>query len=162
MALERTTIVQYPPFSPEATWLLLEQQVAAAQRYGVAFSCAVIDLSIPSARNAPEGSDDLFLSDVAARIQSVVRKADIVGSLGDQQLCVLFPHTSYRDALLAADRMVNRALQGPPRTPAAIGISSLEDCDSAQALISQALVAVQQAESAVGLGAFIYLGPPGT
>lgn len=160
MALKRSATISYPPFPPDVTWQLIEQQVAAAQRYGVPLSCAVVDLA-PGVLDRPDGDDDgPDLRTVARRIQDVVRKADIVGSLGERQLFVLFPHTSYRDALLAADRMVSQALQGPPPIPAAIGISSLEDCDSPATLVSQALTALQQAEDSVGLGAFIYLGPP--
>ena len=83
----------------EALW-------ATAERYGHPLACVMLDIDHFKAVNDTHGHacGDTVLQAVAAAVQDVLRKSDLMCRFGGEEFCILLPHTDADGAVRAAER----------------------------------------------------------
>lgn len=86
---------------------LLRNLIESNQRYGAAFSAALltVDGETASALAAKDSRRKTFMRDLAAAVRADVRAVDEVGRGSNGGLVVLFPHTPCAGGQVAADRL---------------------------------------------------------
>ncbi len=91
-----------------------KEEIARSQRTGEAFSILLIDLTDFKRINDTYGHlfGDEVLSEVALRIQKVIRSGDIAARYGGDEFVILLPNTPYEAAGKAAERLI-RVIEEP-------------------------------------------------
>lgn len=135
----------------------LEREVAAAVRYGVPLTLAVIDLDEFKAINDTEGhaAGDRVLNGFGELMRSSLRLADRPFRTGGDEFAVLLPHTDLEGARVVIRRLLAQALQPATRgsltqpVSFSAGISAVPDlATSGSQLYSQADAALYAAKRA--------------
>ena len=85
-----------------------KEEIARSQRTGDSFSILLIDLTDFKKINDTYGHlfGDEVLSEVAHRIQKVIRSGDIAARYGGDEFVILMPNTPYEAAGRAAERLI--------------------------------------------------------
>jgi two-component system cell cycle response regulator len=93
----------------------LRSQIAQAQRYGRDLSFCLCDIDNFKAVNDTHGHriGDTALQLVATSLRQRLRRSDVVGRFGGDELCVILPETSMADAAVALSA-VRQAIQTTP------------------------------------------------
>ena len=116
-------------------------EVDRAQRYGRPLSLACIDVDGFKDVNDQFGhqAGDEALTEVAARLMSVARTADMAARLGGDEFAILLPETTAEAAEVVARRaheLIRVDLAGPePSITVSIGICDLEYASTAEDLL---------------------------
>jgi diguanylate cyclase (GGDEF)-like protein len=120
----------------------LATEVERAQRYGRPLSLACLDVDGFKDVNDQFGhqAGDRVLREVAARLTTVARAADLVARIGGDEFAVLLPETTAEAAEAVARRaheLIRVDLAGPgPSVTVSIGICDLEHASNADALVA--------------------------
>jgi diguanylate cyclase (GGDEF)-like protein len=88
----------------------LEQQALTSERSGEPFALFMMDLNLFKEVNDSLGHDagDIVLTQVAQRVQSVLRKSDTVARLGGDEFACLLPGAeAHEDAVVLADKIID-------------------------------------------------------
>jgi diguanylate cyclase (GGDEF)-like protein len=131
---------------------LLEREVARANRYGRGLSLIVFDLDNFKAINDRVGHlfGDQALAEVARRVQSVVRAADIPCRVGGDEFGVIMPESSLAQAELIANRIARIVADTPlghgHTIRVSAGAAELMRDDDARALFQRADDALYRAK----------------
>ncbi len=143
----------------------LEREVARAHRYGRQLALVIFDLDDFKAINDRIGhlAGDAVLAEVAERVQSVVRSADVACRVGGDEFGVILPESTAADAGQLSQRMQAAVAAKPIRDAGTLqlsaGAAELEAEDDATALFERADSALYQAKAAAK--AERAAGPPG-
>jgi diguanylate cyclase (GGDEF)-like protein len=131
---------------------LLGREVARANRYGRGLSLIVFDLDNFKAINDRVGHlfGDQALAEVARRVQSVVRAADIPCRVGGDEFGVIMPESSLAQAELIANRIARTVADTPlghgHTIRVSAGAAELMGDDDASALFQRADDALYRAK----------------
>ena len=132
----------------------LGREVKRAHRYGRNLSLVVIDLDDFKTVNDRVGhlGGDAALVDIAERLRSVVRGADVPCRVGGDEFAVILPESEVVDAEQLYQRL-HLALEGRPvgrgeRVRLSAGIASLQQDDDAESLFQRADAALFRAKRA--------------
>jgi diguanylate cyclase (GGDEF)-like protein len=117
---------------------IVEREVAASRRHGVAMSLLMMDLDNFKAINDTHGHlvGDQVIADFAARAKHLLRAQDVIGRYGGEEFVVLLPQTGIDAGMAIADRI---RMQVAPSSPTdlppytvSIGIASsnMRDMDT--------------------------------
>jgi diguanylate cyclase (GGDEF)-like protein len=130
----------------------LAREVGRARRYGRQLALIVFDLDDFKAINDRIGhlSGDTVLAEVAARMMSVVRSADVACRVGGDEFGIVLPESLGSDAELLASRIAH-AISSKPLGKAgtlfiSAGIAELRDTDDAVELFERADAALYRAK----------------
>lgn len=145
----------------------LQSQVAQAQRYNRPLSFCLCDIDHFKSVNDNFGhrAGDEALKLFASVMRDRVRRADVVGRFGGDELCILFPETSAVDALVAVESIRNTLATTPVRVlgvdtcliTGSFGIAELRgDPREASVLVSHADDALYAAKTAGRNRASVY------
>jgi diguanylate cyclase (GGDEF)-like protein len=133
---------------------LLAREVARANRYSRKLALIVFDLDDFKAINDHIGhlAGDGVLAEVAERVRSVVRSADVACRVGGDEFAVVLPESARGDAELLADRLA-RAVSARPIGQAgtlylSAGVAELRRDDGAKELFERADDALYRAKDA--------------
>jgi diguanylate cyclase (GGDEF)-like protein len=133
---------------------LLEREIARANRYERRLALIVFDLDNFKAINDRVGHlfGDLALAEVAKRVQSVVRTADIPCRVGGDEFGVIMPESGLADAELIANR-ISGIVAGQPlgqghSIRVSAGVAELMAGDDGNALFARADTALYRAKQA--------------
>jgi diguanylate cyclase (GGDEF)-like protein/PAS domain S-box-containing protein len=87
---------------------LVRAEIVRSRRYGKSLCVAMIDIDDFKKVNDVHGhgAGDLALRHVAETIMEMRRAVDVVGRLGGEEFCVLFPETGLEAGKIAAERVV--------------------------------------------------------
>ena len=87
---------------------LVRAEIVRSRRYGKTLCVAMIDIDDFKKVNDVHGhaAGDLALRHVAETVMEMRRAVDVVGRLGGEEFCVLFPETGLEAGKIAAERMV--------------------------------------------------------
>jgi diguanylate cyclase (GGDEF)-like protein len=134
----------------------LDRQVAAAERYGVSLSLAILDLDEFKAINDGQGHafGDRALAHFGTLVAGGLRRADRPFRIGGDEFALLLPHTDADGAKIVIRRLLASALQPALRSDSdpgslsfSAGISALPEPASSRAqLYSQADAALYAAK----------------
>lgn len=93
----------------------LEQDIAAAVRYGTPYSAVLIDLDHFKCINDIHGhaAGDAALKGVVGVVQKSLRQTDIMGRWGGEEFLVLLPHINGAHAELAANKWLKQVSSSP-------------------------------------------------
>jgi diguanylate cyclase (GGDEF)-like protein len=115
----------------------LAEEVAYAHRHGTRLSLMMLDLDHFKRVNDEHGhgAGDMILRIVAAQLQRILRKEDMVARYGGEEFVVLLRGIEHKNAGILADRL-RRAVEGlstpcdtgPLRVTVSIGVVSLHEC----------------------------------
>ena len=137
--------------------------MARANRYERNLALVVFDLDDFKRINDRVGhlSGDLALAEVAKRVQTVVRSADIACRVGGDEFAVIMPESSLQDAKLLTERIA-RTVSGKPlgqgdTIHVSVGIADLKAEDDANDLFERADEALYRAKQA-GKGRIVAAG----
>jgi len=137
----------------------LHRHLAVAARAGRPCSLVLLDVDHFKHVNDTYGHQfgDLVLQTVAARLESVLREADVVARYGGEEFVLILPDTDARNALHVADR-ARRAVAAPSLTtpngaPLSLTVSAgtatfAQDAGDADGLVRAADAALYRAKSA--------------
>jgi diguanylate cyclase (GGDEF)-like protein len=135
-------------------WELAEQALATATRHLRPLAAIMLDIDHFKAVNDTHGHavGDVVLREVAARVRSTLRDADIVGRYGGEEFAMLLPETA--DAAPLAERLRATVARTPvpiedgevPVT-VSVGISYLEPGDDLDSLLGRADAALYQSKA---------------
>ncbi|MGY6588107.1 MAG: GGDEF domain-containing protein [Wenzhouxiangella sp.] len=144
----------------------LEQRLDSAQRHGVTFSVAMLDLDHFKQVNDSHGHGvgDEVLEQFAIRVGECLRNGDFcgrmeddmaaIGRLGGEEFLAILPKTHQRDALAVARRLLERiraapftTAAGPVNCTASAGVAEFQPGESLQNLLSRADEALYRAKS---------------
>ncbi len=139
----------------------LEQELAAAQRYGHALSCLMTDVDGLKSVNDRHGHQvgDRVLKALAHELQGAVRLADTLGRYGGDEFLVVLPQTDAEGAAQLAERLLRAARQsdiatseGPIRLTLSVGSATYqgEGALEMDALLRAADLAMYEAKQAGG------------
>lgn len=129
----------------------LARLVAQARRYEHALSAMLIDLDFFKSVNDTHGHDtgDHVLVEVAKRLSTVVRSADLLGRWGGEEFLLLAPHTNHAEACALAERC-RRAISDPPmdigELTASLGVATLQAGNDERSLRQRADLAMYTAK----------------
>jgi diguanylate cyclase (GGDEF)-like protein len=141
----------------------LQRLIAQAYRYGQSLSVALVDLDFFKEVNDTHGHHigDRVLVEVADRLTTAVRDADLVGRWGGEEFLLLAPHTDHPAACALAERcreaVAGSSMQaGGVTVTASFGVATLGPDDDARSLMRRVDLALYTAKSegrdrAVGL-----------
>lgn len=87
---------------------LVRAEIVRSRRYGKSLCVAMVDIDDFKKVNDVHGhaAGDLALRHVAETVMEMRRAVDVVGRLGGEEFCVLFPETGLEAGKIAAERMV--------------------------------------------------------
>lgn len=116
----------------------MREEMARAGRDNSPLSLLIFDLDHMKELNDGfgHGAGDRALRDVAEALTRTARAGDVVARCGGDELAVLAPRTTARDASALARRLqrVLRTLRtirhAGPRVTLSVGVADLEDCDA--------------------------------
>lgn len=136
--------------------LVLEKEIARAQRYQVPFTIVMIDIDGLKDINDGHGHEagSRLLAAVADVLRSCTRKSDILARYGGDEFIILMTHTCLRQAAVPAERMRNAIRNttlaikdGDLSVSASIGIASFpENTRDAGAVLDKADSALYQSK----------------
>jgi diguanylate cyclase (GGDEF)-like protein len=142
---------------------LLAGEVARANRYQRNLALVVFDLDDFKRINDRVGhlSGDLALAEVARRVLTVVRSADIACRVGGDEFAVIMPESSLQEAKLLTER-ITRTVSGKPlgqgdTVHVSVGIADLKPEDNAHDLFERADEALYRAKQS-GKGRIVAAG----
>ena len=129
-----------------------QQELERCNRHGRVMSALLIDVDHFKSINDSKGhqAGDRVLVQFAAAVQTLLRRADVMGRLGGEEFVVLLPETSIEVARVVAERI--RAKVGELTDPApftvSIGVTTnLTATDTVDALMARADAAMYQAKA---------------
>jgi diguanylate cyclase (GGDEF)-like protein len=132
----------------------LAREVARAHRYDRQLALIVFDVDDFKAVNDRVGhlSGDAVLAEIAERVRSVVRSADVACRIGGDEFAVICPESSLADAHLLSERL-QATVAGRPvvqvgRLDLSAGVAELRQGDDAPGLFERADEALYQAKEA--------------
>ncbi len=123
---------------------LLGHEVARAHRYKRRLALIIVDVDNFKSINDEIGhlEGDTVLNEVAGRVRTAVRAADIACRIGGDEFAVILPESTGADAQALADRIVLGVADPPlPEAPTlsiSAGVAELRDGDSANDLFARA------------------------
>ncbi len=122
----------------------LAREVARAHRYERRLALVVVDVDDFKAVNDRIGhlAGDAVLAEVAERVRSVVRSADIACRIGGDEFAVIMPESSALDAEQLSERLqaavAARAIVLAGRLEVSAGVAELRQGDDASTLFERA------------------------
>ena len=129
-----------------------QQELERCNRHGRVMSALLIDVDHFKSINDSKGhqAGDQVLVQFAAAVQTLLRRADVMGRLGGEEFVVLLPETSIEVARVVAERI--RAKVGELIDPApftvSIGVTTnVAATDTVDALMARADAAMYQAKA---------------
>jgi diguanylate cyclase (GGDEF)-like protein len=123
---------------------LLTHEVARAHRYKRRLALIVIDVDNFKSINDEIGhlEGNIVLNEVAGRVRTAIRAADIACRIGGDEFAVILPESNGNDAHLLAERVVlgvsDPPLPDAPLLSISAGVGELRDGDSANDLFARA------------------------
>jgi diguanylate cyclase (GGDEF)-like protein len=141
----------------------LAREVARAHRYDRQLALIVFDVDDFKAVNDRIGhlSGDAVLAELAERVRSVVRSADIACRIGGDEFAVIMPESSHDDAQQLSERLQDRVSTRPivqaGRLDVSAGVASLRQEDDATRFFERADEALYRAKEA-GKGRVVAAG----
>ena len=149
----RDELTGLPGFAEFHEWLQI--LLAEQSRYGHPFAISLVDIDGLARINDAYGrrAGDRMLTAVATVLRNHTRDVDRVFRLGDDEFCVLSPHSAISEARPAAQRLA-RVIDGSqaetgPRIGIAVGIASCpESADHPDRLVQVAEQATYAAKAA--------------
>lgn len=133
----------------------LAKELARWQRYGNAFSVAVVDLDLFKRINDQYGhlAGDKVLRLVARVLRKQLRNSDFVARIGGEEFVIIFPETPVADAVAATDKLRVAIASSPfnfkgvpvPVTMS-IGVTQIQPGDDAEQLFTRADEALYRAK----------------
>jgi diguanylate cyclase (GGDEF)-like protein len=123
---------------------LLGHEVARAHRYKRRLALIIVDVDNFKSINDEIGhlQGNTVLNEVAGRVRTAVRGADIACRIGGDEFAVILPESSGADAQALADRVVLGVADPPlaeaPALSISAGVAELRDGDSANDLFARA------------------------
>jgi two-component system, cell cycle response regulator len=123
---------------------LLNHEVARAHRYKRRLALIIVDVDNFKSINDEIGhlEGNAVLNEVAERVRTAVRAADIACRIGGDEFAVILPESSTDDANLLAQRIVlgvsDPPLSGAPSLSVSTGVGELREGDSANDLFARA------------------------
>lgn len=130
-----------------------EQELERFRRHGHAMSLLMVDLDHFKAVNDTHGHivGDKVLETFAARVKTLLRRADQIGRFGGEEFVILLPETSVQEAAAVAERVRLAAQQATAGLPVCtvsigVGVSRTED-ESLDALLKRADDALYEAKN---------------
>jgi len=84
----------------------LDAEISRAKRYKTQLSCLLFDIDFFKVVNDMYGYDwgDILLRSLADKLQSLIRKEDVLTRYGDEEFLLVLPNTSEENAFLFAER----------------------------------------------------------
>ncbi|MHB9024670.1 MAG: diguanylate cyclase [Armatimonadota bacterium] len=137
----------------------LDEEMHQHRRNGCPLSCTMLDVDFFKSVNDRYGhlAGDAALKHVAQTIKDSLRMSDIVGRYGGEEFLIILPETGRQKALDIAERIrlivaetsVIPCLEGDGlRVTVSLGVTSLEETDTIDSLISRADSALYRAKDA--------------
>jgi two-component system cell cycle response regulator len=115
----------------------LAEEIAYARRHGTRLSLMMLDLDHFKRINDQHGhgAGDMVLRIVAAQLQRIIRKEDVLARVGGEEFLVLLRGIEHKNVGILAERL-RRAVEGlsipyesgPLRATVSIGVVSLHEC----------------------------------
>ncbi len=115
----------------------LAEEIAYARRHGTRLSLMMLDLDHFKRINDQygHGAGDMVLRIVAAQLQRIIRKEDVLARIGGEEFLVLLRGIEHKNVGILAERL-RRAVEGlsipwearPLRATVSIGVVSLHEC----------------------------------
>lgn len=130
----------------------LARLLAQARRYEHDLSVVMLDLDYFKNVNDTYGHDtgDQVLVEVAERLKTVVRGADVLGRWGGEEFMLLTPHTDHAAAFALAERCrraIAEAPMGVGTVTASFGVATLQADDDARSFRRRADYAMYTAKN---------------
>jgi two-component system, cell cycle response regulator len=132
----------------------LQRECARAQRYGRTLALLVLDLDDFKAINEQVGhlAGDAVLAEAAARVRAVLRASDIACRVGGDELAIILPEASARQAAQLYGRVEEAVSAQPigsiPRLTLSGGVAELVESDDAKTFFERADDALYHAKQA--------------
>ncbi|MBD3426371.1 MAG: diguanylate cyclase [Candidatus Omnitrophica bacterium] len=136
----------------------LKEEVDRAQRLGLSFSLAMVDVDHFKQCNDRHGHlvGDAVLKKIAEKLKSSVREVDMIARYGGEEFCVVLPETTKELALSVAERLRKsveskeiKAFDEKVKVTVSIGVSTYpEDGEQVESLIEKADTALYKAKRA--------------
>jgi diguanylate cyclase (GGDEF)-like protein len=132
----------------------LAREVARAHRYDRQLALIVFDVDDFKAVNDRIGhlSGDAVLAEVAERVRSVVRSADVACRIGGDEFAVILPESSVVEARQLSERLqetvASRPIVHAGRLDVSAGVAELRQTDDAASLFESADEALYRAKEA--------------
>jgi diguanylate cyclase (GGDEF)-like protein len=132
----------------------LAREVARAHRYDRRLALIVFDVDDFKAVNDRVGhlTGDAVLAEVAERVRSVVRSADVACRIGGDEFAVILPESSVVEAQQLSERLQETVAARPivqaGRLDVSAGVAELRQADDAASLFERADEALYQAKEA--------------
>jgi diguanylate cyclase (GGDEF)-like protein len=123
---------------------LLTHEVARAHRYKRRLALIIVDVDNFKLINDEIGhlEGNAVLNEVAGRVRTAIRAADIACRIGGDEFGVILPESSGDDARMLAERVVlgvsDPPLRDAPTLSVSAGVGELRDGDSANDLFARA------------------------
>jgi diguanylate cyclase (GGDEF)-like protein len=130
----------------------LAREVARAHRYDRRLALIVFDVDDFKAVNDRVGhlTGDAVLAEVAERVRSVVRSADVACRIGGDEFAVILPESSVIDAQQLSERLQETVAARPiiqaGRLDVSAGVAELRQADDAASLFERADEALYRAK----------------
>ncbi len=129
-----------------------QQELERCNRHGRMMSALLIDVDHFKSINDSKGhqAGDRVLVQFAAAVQTLLRRADVMGRLGGEEFVVLLPETPIEVARVVAERIRVKIgeLTDPARFTVSIGVTTnLTATDTVDALMARADAAMYQAKA---------------
>ncbi len=131
---------------------LMARELLRAERYGRSFSVLLLDLDRFDRLNAKFGraAGDDVLTDVARRLDALIRGSDTVCRWGGEEFVVLAPETDVADAVHLAeairDHLARHTLGNGHRLTVSVGVAAFRRGDRTPDLIARADAALYLAK----------------
>ena len=143
---------------------LLGHEVARAHRYKRRLALIIVDVDNFKSINDDIGhlEGNAVLNEVAGRVRTAVRAADIACRIGGDEFAVILPETGSASARLVADRLFD-ALSKPTGegVSVSIGVGTLDDSDpTSKRLFRDADSALYRAKAGGRARVASFLDPP--
>ena len=118
---------------------VLKREFATTWRYNNQLTCVMIDIDRFKGINDRYGhpSGDVVLKKIAEVLTASLREVDIAARYGGEEFALIMPHTAKKDAIVAAERIMERIRRtevctekGPVRFTVSIGIADVQDVEN--------------------------------